>query len=80
MSGKPEFPLREAAWAAITLRPGQTASEKDMLAFCRQRLASYKVPRGIDIREELPKNALGKVISRMLREEVVSRRDVPVEA
>ncbi len=45
----------------------------DLLAFCRQKLASFKVPRGIEVVEALPKNALGKVMRHVLRAEVTSK-------
>ena len=68
----------EAVWAAVTLRPGESVSRKDLLAFCRERLAPYKVPRGIEMVDDLPKNALGKVMRHVLREEVTSRLSTPV--
>lgn len=39
------------------------------MAFCREKLASYKVPRMIEIREELPKSMVGKILRRALRDE-----------
>jgi len=40
-----------------------------VLSFCRERLANYKVPRRVVIRDALPRNASGKVLKRVLREE-----------
>ena len=40
-----------------------------MLAFCRERLANYKVPRQVVVRDALPRNPSGKVLKRQLREE-----------
>jgi long-chain acyl-CoA synthetase len=67
----------EAVWAGVVLRAGETIAERALQAFCRERLASYKVPRGIELREELPKNALGKVQRHRLHEEVMARFQQP---
>jgi acyl-CoA synthetase (AMP-forming)/AMP-acid ligase II len=40
-----------------------------VLAFCRERLANYKVPRRVEFRDTLPRNPSGKVLKRLLREE-----------
>ena len=40
-----------------------------MLAFCRERLANYKVPRQVVFRDDLPRNPAGKPLKRLLREE-----------
>ena len=44
-------------------------TEEEIINFCRERLAPYKVPRIIEFREELPKSAVGKILRRVLREE-----------
>lgn len=49
----------EVVYAAVTLR--RAATEAEILAFCRSQLAEYKVPRRVDIRDELPRTASGKV-------------------
>ncbi|MCL5104539.1 MAG: long-chain fatty acid--CoA ligase [Armatimonadetes bacterium] len=67
--GVPDRSRGEAVWAAVVMRPGMSAGERELQAFCRERLASYKAPRSIIIRDELPKNMLGKVVRRQLREE-----------
>jgi len=48
--------------AAVVLRQGQSVTEKDLLAFLRSNLASFKVPERIAIRESLPRTSTGKVI------------------
>jgi len=58
----------EAVKAWVVLRTGQTASEADLRAFCREKLAPYKVPSKVEFRTELPKTMVGKVLRRMLRE------------
>ncbi|MEW5795013.1 MAG: class I adenylate-forming enzyme family protein [Candidatus Zixiibacteriota bacterium] len=49
----------EIVYAAVTLK--SEAGENDILAWCRGRLADYKIPRRVDIRSELPRGATGKV-------------------
>jgi acyl-CoA synthetase (AMP-forming)/AMP-acid ligase II len=48
--------------AAVVLRQGQTASEKELLTYLRANLANFKVPERIAIRESLPRTSSGKVI------------------
>ena len=52
--------------ALVVLEPGQTATPEELIAFCRMRLAGYKVPRRIAFRESLPRNAAGKLLRRDL--------------
>jgi len=47
------------AW--IVLRGGQTATAEEIIAFCRTKLAGYKVPRQVEFRDTLPKSMVGKV-------------------
>jgi len=58
----------EAVKAWVVLRQGQTVSEADLRAFCRERLAPYKVPSKVEFRTELPKTMIGKVLRRALRD------------
>jgi long-chain acyl-CoA synthetase len=58
----------ELAKAFIVLRPGyEDTQEEALLAFCRERLAAYKVPREIVFVESLPKTSTGKILRRALR-------------
>ena len=50
------------------LKRGEKATSDELLALCRERLDSYKVPRQIEFRSELPKNFVGKVLRRLLVE------------
>lgn len=50
----------------VVRKPGVTVTEAQLIAFCRERLASYKVPRRIEFRESLPRNAGGKLMRRQL--------------
>ena len=53
----------------VVLRGEQAASEEDVIEYCRQRLASFKKPESVIFADELPRNPLGKVLKRELREE-----------
>jgi fatty-acyl-CoA synthase len=57
----------EAVTAAVVVREGQRAEPDDIIAFCRERLAGYKVPKQVVLVDALPKNASGKVLKRELR-------------
>jgi long-chain acyl-CoA synthetase len=57
----------EIAKAYLTLKPGKTATGKEIVDFCKQNLAPYKVPREVEIRAELPKSSTGKILHRELR-------------
>ena len=54
--------------AFVVLKRGEKATSDELLALCRERLDSYKVPRQIEFRSELPKNFVGKVLRRLLVE------------
>lgn len=58
----------EAIRAAVTLRPAASATPDELLAFCKARLARFKVPKAIDVLAELPKSGVGKILRRTLRE------------
>ena len=68
VAGEPDaaFGRRVAAW--IVLRPGLRAEAEEIRAFCRARLAGYKVPRAIRFVSALPRNAAGKLLRRALPE------------
>jgi long-chain acyl-CoA synthetase len=69
VAGVPDEKRGEAVRAWVVLRHGQEASEADLRAFCRERLAPYKVPGVIEFRTDLPKTMVGKVLRRALREQ-----------
>ena len=56
--------------AYVVLRDGANASEAELIAQCRRRLEEYAVPWQIEFRKELPKNFVGKVLRRLLVEEI----------
>jgi HIP---CoA ligase len=67
--GIPDERLGEVGKAYVVTRPGFALTEAAVLAFCRERLAGYKMPRLVVFREDLPRNPSGKVLKRVLREE-----------
>ena len=67
--GVAEPRLGQVGQAFVVARPGFALAEEDVLAFCRERLASYKVPRRVEFRDALPRNPSGKVLKRVLKEE-----------
>jgi acyl-CoA synthetase (AMP-forming)/AMP-acid ligase II len=67
--GVAEPRLGEVGKAFVVARPGFALAEEDVLAFCRERLANYKVPRRVEFRDALPRNPSGKVLKRLLKEE-----------
>ena len=58
----------EVVKAWVVLRAGQTVSEAELRAYCKERLAPYKVPSRVEFRSELPKTMVGKVLRRALRD------------
>jgi long-chain acyl-CoA synthetase len=60
----------EIAWAVVVRHVDADVSEAELLTYCRQRLASYKVPRLITFADDLPKTNTGKILRRALRQEV----------
>lgn len=59
----------EMVKAFIVLKDGVTSDEKEIIAYCRQNLANYKVPREIVFKDTLPKSAVGKILRRQLQDE-----------
>ena len=67
--GIPDPKTGERVKAFVVLKEGATATEEEIIEFCRQRLAKYKCPKEVEFRDELPKTFIGKVLRRKLREE-----------
>jgi long-chain acyl-CoA synthetase len=65
----PDAYLGERPMAYIALKKGQTARAEELIAYCQEHLATFKVPCRIEIRDELPKLPTGKVLRRFLRDE-----------
>jgi long-chain acyl-CoA synthetase len=57
----------ELARAYVVLRPSATATEAELIDFCRPHLAAYKLPRSVRFVADLPKTSTGKIMRRELR-------------
>jgi long-chain acyl-CoA synthetase len=69
VAGVPDAVKGEVAQAWVVLKPDRSVSEDELRAYCRERLAPYKVPARVEFRKELPKTMVGKVLRRMLAAE-----------
>jgi acyl-CoA synthetase (AMP-forming)/AMP-acid ligase II len=67
--GVPDDRMGEVGMAFVMLRPGASASPDEIVEWCRAEMANYKVPRRVEIVDELPLNATGKVLKYQLREQ-----------
>jgi long-chain acyl-CoA synthetase len=72
--GIPHATRGEAVKVFVVLKPGQTATQEEMIAFCGDKLAKYKWPTEIEFRTELPKTNVGKILKKTLREEEMKKR------
>ncbi len=64
--GVPHDALGEEVKAVVVLRPGAELTPAELISFCRERMAAYKYPRIVEIRADLPKNAMGKILKDLL--------------
>jgi long-chain acyl-CoA synthetase len=67
--GVPDAYRGEAVKACVVLKSGATVTSEELVEHCKSGLAEFKVPSEIEIRESLPKTAVGKILHRVLREE-----------
>jgi long-chain acyl-CoA synthetase len=72
IAGVPDSMKGEVPRAWVVLKAGQSATEEELRAYCRERLAPYKVPAKVEFRKDLPKTMVGKVLRRMLVDEARS--------
>jgi long-chain acyl-CoA synthetase len=68
VAGMPDATKGEVVKAWVVLKPGTRATAQELRAWCRDRLAPYKVPASVEFRDELPKSMVGKVLRRLLQE------------
>jgi len=73
--GVPDDHWGEAVKAVVSLKPGQTAAAEELIAFCKENLASYKKPKTVEFMTDLPKSSTGKILKRVLRDEYWKNRD-----
>ncbi len=55
------------------LKEGKSMTQKELIDYCAERLAKYKLPAKVEFRQSLPKNAVGKILKRVLKEEEMNR-------
>jgi len=73
--GIPDDYWGESVKAFVVLKEGMTATEDDIISTCKERLASYKKPKSVEFREELPRSPTGKILKRKIRKEYWGSRD-----
>ncbi len=66
--GVPDEKWGEAVKACVVVRQGAALSQEDIIAFARELVAGYKLPKSVDFVEDLPRNPSGKILRRELRE------------
>lgn len=67
--GVPDAKSGEAVKAFIKVKEGQTCTQEEILAFCKENMAGYKRPKLVEFRDEIPTSNVGKVLRRVLRDE-----------
>ena len=71
--GVPDPYRGETVKAFVVLKAGKTATEADIIAFCKERLAPFKVPKAVEFATALPMSLVGKVLRRQLREQELAK-------
>ncbi len=78
--GVPNEYRGETIKAFVVKNTGSEITEEEILAFCKERLASYKTPKSVEFRDELPKSTVGKILRRVLADEEQMKTGATVEA
>ena len=71
--GVPDAYRGETVKVFVVLKPGETATDKEIIDFCKAKLAPYKVPKLVEFRESIPKSAVGKILRKILRDEEIAK-------
>jgi long-chain acyl-CoA synthetase len=72
--GVPDEYRGETLRAYVVVKPGEVLTAEELIDFCKERLAPYKVPKQVEFRKELPKTLVGKVLRRTLRDEYIAEQ------
>ncbi|MDD5722950.1 MAG: long-chain fatty acid--CoA ligase [Syntrophales bacterium] len=72
--GIPDSKRGENIKIFIVLKEGESATKEEMIAFCKDKLATYKLPTEVEFREELPKSNIGKILRKDLRKDELAKR------
>ena len=73
--GVPDPYRGETVKAFVVLKPGEEATEQEIISFCKSKLAAYKVPKAVEFRESLPKTIVGKILRKELRREAIKAQE-----
>jgi len=76
--GVPNERWGESIKAIVVLKPGESATEEEIIEYCKANAADYKKPRSVDFVDELPRNPSGKILKRILREPYWKDRNIRV--
>ncbi len=77
--GVPDEKWGEAVRAVVVLKPGQKATEEELIAFCKTQIAGYKSPKSIDFVDDLPKTTVGKIRRSEVKEKYWESQQKKVE-
>jgi len=72
--GIPHPTRGEAVKVFIVLKEGESATAKEMIDYCADKLAKYKIPEEVEFRKSLPKSTVGKILRKELRAEELAHR------
>lgn len=73
--GIPDPYRGETVKAYIVLKEGETASEEEIIMFCKEKMAAYKVPKIVEFRDSLPQSSVGKILRKTLRAEEIAKTE-----
>jgi long-chain acyl-CoA synthetase len=72
--GVPHPTRGEAIKVFVALKEGETGTQEELIEYCTDKLAKYKLPTEIEFRDELPKTNVGKILKKDLRKEEMAKR------
>lgn len=72
--GVPDAYRGESVKAFIVLKPGESLTDTEVISFCKDKLAAYKVPKEVEFLSELPKSAIGKILRRELKDKEMQKK------
>jgi long-chain acyl-CoA synthetase len=73
--GVPDEYRGETVKVFVILKEGESATEDEIIDFCKEKLAAYKSPKLVEFRTELPKSAVGKILRKVLRDEEAAKQN-----
>jgi acyl-CoA synthetase (AMP-forming)/AMP-acid ligase II len=76
--GAPDPKWGEIVVAAVTLKPGSSIDEAELIAHCKKHLSSFKIPKRIDFRDQMPLSSFGKILRRDVRKSYWQQQEVQV--